>query len=188
MYRISAQSVADLLGLAFLALVLGGTIAQAQPRIVPSCDSNAVGRVGPITGRPLPRFESVRASEANFRRGPSFDHEVDGVIRLPGLPVCVISEIDGWRRIELPGGERGWLSAPLLSERRFVLFAAAPGPLYATPDAQRPVAEAPPLAPLRLQGCDAQRCAVSLDGAEDETIFYVERAEVWGVRPVEETN
>ncbi len=154
----------------------------AEPRIVPSCDSDSVGRVGPISGAPLPRFESLRAPEANLRRGPSFDHAIDWVIRLPDLPICVISEIDGWRRVELPTGERGWLSAPLVSERRFVLFVEAPGGLWAQKSAgAEPILEAPAMTPMRLGPCDAEWCAVEFD----DDGFFARRARLWGVRAIE---
>lgn len=149
---------------------------------MPSCDSGVVGRVGPISGAPLPRFESIRAPEANLRRGPSLAHGVDWEVRRRHMPICVISEIDGWRRIELPTGQRGWMSASLISETRYVVFLEDGGALRGapSPDAEA-AAQAPALAPLELIGCDAVWCEV----AAGEARLFVQREAVWGVSPIE---
>ena len=55
--------------------------------------------VGPETGLPIPRFVSMKASEANIRRGPSMTHRVDWVFRHQGLPLIVTAEYGHWRRV-----------------------------------------------------------------------------------------
>ena len=161
------------------------TSAAAQQPQAPSCESVVVGRAGPATGKPLPRFESVKADEANFRRGPGVDYGIDWVLRLPGLPVCIVSEFEQWRRVELPTGERGWLHAALLSDARFVLFAETDGAISVEPNETAPsIAAAPKMAPMRLLRCDGSWCEAEFNGATG----FARRARLWGVRPVDEPN
>ena len=42
---------------------------------------------GPVTNLPLPRFVSMRAAEANVRRGPSLTHRIDWVFKRRDMPV-----------------------------------------------------------------------------------------------------
>ncbi|MCI4663301.1 MAG: SH3 domain-containing protein [Neomegalonema sp.] len=170
-----------------MVLMLAGAFAAAQtPKLsakAPGCDSRVTGRVGPSTKQPLPRFESIKAAKANFRRGPGAEHEIDWVITLRHLPVCIISEHERWRRVELPTGERGWIHAALLSSARFALFAETPGQIR---DAPKPDAAAlrtaPAMAPLSLLECAGAWCEVAFDGERG----YALKGELWGVRSVNE--
>jgi SH3-like domain-containing protein len=77
--------------------------------------------VGPASGKPLPRFESIAATEAFGRRGPGFDHRIDWLYRRPGLPVEVVEEARDWRRIRDPSGETVWMHASRLGAARTVM-------------------------------------------------------------------
>lgn len=68
--------------------------------------------------RDVPYWASIRASELNMRVGPSRDYKVSWVYRRPGLPVKVVRVMEGWRLIQDPGGEQGWVVARLLSPDR----------------------------------------------------------------------
>ena len=54
---------------------------------------------GPVTNLPLPRFVSMKASEANVRRGPSLTHRIDWVFKRRGMPLEVTAEFGHWRRV-----------------------------------------------------------------------------------------
>lgn len=97
------------------------------------------------SGRPVPRFESLSASVANGRRGPSTDHPIEWVYRQRGLPMRIEAESGDWRRVRDPDGALVWMRADLLGggPTAYVLGAAddAPAPLLARPGAmRRPVA------------------------------------------------
>ena len=59
-------------------------------------------------------FSVVKASRANVRLGPSFDHAVKWVYRRSGVPVAVIERFEHWRRIRDVDGDEGWVHFALL--------------------------------------------------------------------------
>ncbi|MEM6742770.1 MAG: SH3 domain-containing protein, partial [Pseudomonadota bacterium] len=69
---------------------------------------------GPITGLPLPRYVSLKASEANVRRGPGLDRRVDWVFVRRGMPLQVIAEHGHWRRVRDMDSAVGWVHYSLI--------------------------------------------------------------------------
>jgi SH3-like domain-containing protein len=53
-----------------------------------------------------------------MRVGPSEDFPIEWVYRRQGLPVKVVRVMQGWRLVEDPDGERGWIVARLLDPDR----------------------------------------------------------------------
>lgn len=93
-------------------------------------------RLGPDSQLPVPRFESLAAPKVHGRRGPGMDHRIDWIYQTAGLPVQVLEESEGWRRIRDPAGDRVWVRADKLSPNRtvFVSTSQTPGlPLRAAP-------------------------------------------------------
>ncbi|MEO0751477.1 MAG: SH3 domain-containing protein, partial [Pseudomonadota bacterium] len=70
---------------------------------------------GPVTNLPLPRFVSMKASEANVRRGPSLTHRIDWIFKLEDVPLEIIAEHGHWRRVRDRDGAGGWVHYSLLS-------------------------------------------------------------------------
>lgn len=68
--------------------------------------------------REVPYWASLRVSEVNMRVGPSENFPIDWVYRRPGLPVKVLRINQGWRLVEDPAGDRGWVVARLLNPAR----------------------------------------------------------------------
>jgi SH3-like domain-containing protein len=80
--------------------------------------------IGP-SGKPVPRYESLKFGEVNGRQGPSFEHRVLWTYHRRGLPVRVVAESDVWRQIADPDGDLSWVHAAGLTARRTVYVAAA---------------------------------------------------------------
>jgi SH3-like domain-containing protein len=68
--------------------------------------------------REVPYWATLRSDEVNMRVGPSEEFPIEWVYRRPGLPVKVVRLREGWRLVEDPGGERGWIIARLLDPDR----------------------------------------------------------------------
>lgn len=68
--------------------------------------------------REVPYWATIRAEILNMRVGPSADYKIEWVYRRKGLPVKVIRVMEGWRLIEDPAGDQGWVVARLLSPDR----------------------------------------------------------------------
>jgi SH3-like domain-containing protein len=73
--------------------------------------------------RPQPSILSVAVDEANFRSGPSQQHDiVFTAIRY--FPVKVVERVKGWIKVEDFEGDQGWVADHLLSEEPTVIVSA----------------------------------------------------------------
>ncbi|TRD15082.1 aspartyl-trna synthetase [Palleronia caenipelagi] len=137
---------------------------------------------GPVTNLPMPRFVSLKASEANVRRGPSLSHRVDWVYSLRGLPLRVTAEYGHWRRIEDRDGQGGWIHYSLLSGARTALIEAESVELRSRPDVDsNVVAVAKRGVVARIETCGETWCRIAKDGYEG----WVHEDALWGVEPGE---
>jgi len=134
---------------------------------------------GPVTNLPLPRFVSVKASEANVRRGPSLTHRIDWVFKRRDIPVEITAEHGHWRRVRDRDGAGGWVHYSLLSGTRTVIVTRDMLALNT-----RPVSDTPVVARLELgviahvESCDKTWCALSVDGYDGWAL----KKGLWGVR------
>ena len=78
-------------------------------------------KVSRFSGKPLPRFESLRYSAVHGRQGPNLDHQILWRYEREGLPMLVVRETHGWRRVRDPDGDEVWMQARMLSESRTAL-------------------------------------------------------------------
>lgn len=165
---VQALVLAQVLALA-LALVLAWPAAVAA--------DNVTAR-GPVTNLPLPRFVSLKASEANVRRGPSLTHRIDWVFTAKGMPLEVVGEYGHWRRVRDHDGVGGWVHYTLLSGARTGLVESPRALLYARPDVASPPNAALEAGVLvALDRCGAVWCRARAGGYKG----WVPKADLWGV-------
>ncbi len=152
------------LGLALIVMALG-SVAGAAER-------------GSVTGLPLPRYVSLKASEANVRRGPSLTHRIDWVYKRRAMPLRITAEFGHWRRVEDRDGAGGWVHYTLLSGVRTVIVERDLLDIHARPDPGAMVVarlEAGVIA--RLSKCGVEWCALSAGGYDG----WAEKSALWGV-------
>jgi len=138
----------------------------------------AADRLGPVTSLPLPRFVSLKAGEANVRRGPSLTHRVDWVFRHPGTPLVVVNEYGHWRRVVDRDGMGGWVHYALLSGNRTVIVDAEEALIRMKPLPDAPVtARAERGVIARLGDCRTGWCRITADGQRG----WVRQDALWGV-------
>ena len=129
--------------------------------------------------RETPYWASIRASELNMRVGPSADYKVRWVYRRPGLPVKVVRLMEGWRLIEDPDGERGWVVARLLDpQQTAIVTPGSPVPLRAGPEATSALrwrAEAGVVG--KVERCEDGWCRIDVAGRDG----WVRENRLWGV-------
>lgn len=153
---------------------------HAQEDLVPAGIQGEIR--GSVTNWPLPRFVSLKAAEANARRGPSLDHRIDWVFRHRDMPLKVTGEFGNWRRVEDNEGQGGWVHYTLISGVRTVLFETDRAPLRSRPDpSAEEVAVAEAGAIGRLGECDGDWCRISAGGERG----WVQKNQIWGVAPDE---
>ena len=65
-------------------------------------------------------YISIGAGQVNIRTGPGTDHPRKWVVT-EGYPLRVLEERDRWVRVVDHEGDKGWVAAKLLSQRRTVI-------------------------------------------------------------------
>lgn len=137
---------------------------------------------GPVTNLPLPRFVSLKAGEANVRRGPSLTHRVDWVFKRRGMPLEVTAEYGHWRRVRDRDGAGGWIHYALISGNRTVLVEEDLTQARARPEDSAPVIAAFELGVVaKLGSCKLDWCEIAKDGHKG----WAKKRKLWGVTPEE---
>lgn len=140
------------------------------------------GERGPVTNLPMPRFVSLKASEANVRRGPSLSHRIDWIFQRRDMPLRVVGEYGHWRRVVDREGMGGWVHYSLLSGNRTVIVDRDLLALHA-----QPVAGSGEVAMLELGviadlgECSVEWCRLRADGYRG----WAPKAALFGVAPDE---
>jgi len=89
--------------------------------MVEARQSAEIVKISRFSGKPLPRFESLRYSAVHGRQGPNLDHQILWRYEREGLPMLIMRETHGWRRVRDPDGDEVWMQARMLSEVRTAL-------------------------------------------------------------------
>ena len=174
---VAAWAVLRVIGLAGLLAVMPANQSFAQ-----------TGQQG--SGRPLPRYYSLKSDKVNIRKGPGTNYRIIWVFRRAGLPVEVLKKYQGWRQIRDADGSTGWVYAPMLSGRRTALvlpWAVKPGRKVQTELWQRRSRNSQPLALLQagvlvnVKQCDRVWCKVFVGDLQG----FIEQKKLWGIYPDE---
>lgn len=153
------------LGLALIFMALGCVGATAAER-------------GSVTGLPLPRYVSLKVSEANVRRGPSLTHRIDWVYKRRTMPLRLTAEFDNWRRVEDRDGAGGWVHYTLLSGVRTAIVESDLLDVLARPEPDSMVVARLEVGVIaRLSECGAEWCALSAGGYQG----WAPKSALWGV-------
>jgi SH3-like domain-containing protein len=142
------------------------------------------------SGLPVPRFVSLGAGDINVRNGPGTDHPILWQYKKgDGLPVEIIAETKQWRRIRDSEGNEGWIYAPLLNGRRYLLVNGdgtdRPVALRVGPSETAPITVlAEPGVLGRLDQCQAAWCHMTNPAGRG----WIPRSLIWGVYPGETVN
>ena len=109
-------------GIVVAAFCGSGAMAQQTDEAVITPITAVQGDRGPVTNLPMPRYVSLKANEANVRRGPSLSHRIDWVFQRRDMPLRVVGEYGHWRRVVDREGMGGWVHYSLLSGNRTVII------------------------------------------------------------------
>lgn len=143
----------------------------------------AAQALGPVTGKPLPRFETLRFGEVRMRRGPGQKYPIAWLFKRKHLPVKVFREYGDWRQVRDPYGDIGWIKRTQLSRLRYGLVVEDGAPLrIGAQDDARVVVRAQAGVVLRLDGCGPDWCYGRSRGYGG----WIRKAALFGVSPEEE--
>jgi SH3-like domain-containing protein len=162
----------------FIRFLPAIVLLAITPAAFGQADAQAeVREVSRFSGKVLPRFESLRYSAVHGRQGPHLDHEILWRYERARLPMLIVRETHGWRRVRDPDGDEVWMQARMLSNDRTVVT---------TMDVElrrKPEAGARAKAKLKanviaeLQTCENGWCKVEIDRKSG----WVPEASLWGV-------
>lgn len=153
------------------AFFLGAGVVTADAR--QSADTVKVSR---FSGKPLPRFESLRYSAVHGRQGPNLDHQILWRYEREGLPMLVVRETHGWRRVRDPDGDEVWMQARMLSSERTALVTAEVELKRAPEDDARSKARLKPGVIAELLACERGWCEVKIARSSG----YLPESVLWG--------
>lgn len=149
---------------------------------VPASGQRADPARGPETNLPLPRYVSMKASEAYARRGPSRGHRIDWVFVRRHMPLQVTNEYGHWRRVQDAEGAGGWMHYSLLSGTRTAVVEVDDLVLRRAPGVEAPAAARLERGVVaRLGDCAVGWCELEVDGVEG----WAPASAIWGVDPAE---
>ena len=175
------RQVAQIFGAASVAVCLAAAPASAQDKLTPGSFKAFAGngveaRVSDFSGKPVPRYESLRYDKVNGRAGPSPDYPVRWNYERAGLPVIVVRESKDWRMIRDPMGDEVWINQNQLAQRRTAITTDT-GTVFREPrtDAAR-IARFAAGAVVQLGDCGNAWCRVEADGRKG----WVQRGHLWG--------
>ncbi|MFK7791135.1 MAG: SH3 domain-containing protein [Devosiaceae bacterium] len=178
-----------------MVLLAVTSVATAVPALAQAASVQNGVTVGPVTGFPLPRFVSIRPSEANVRVGPGSAYDIEWTFMRSRLPVEITAEFGNWRKIRDMDGDEGWIRHDLLTGQRTAVIAPwsegdpVPARRAADQDANtRFLLEPGVLA--EIIACDGQWCDLVSADPTAEWRGYVRQTSLWGAYPDEafETN
>jgi len=165
--------------MAFRLAVLGGVVVVFGG--VTDVDAQEIRepqpqRVSQFSGKPVPRFETLRYSEVNGRAGPSLEHPVRWRYQREGLPVLIVKESQDWRRVQDPDGEEVWMHARMLRAAKFGM-AQSELKLYQTASAtSQPIAQLEAGVMVTLLDRQDDWVRVSVDGHRGWAL----QSAIWG--------
>jgi SH3-like domain-containing protein len=170
---------AAVLGLTASLLVWPATAAETRkPAAVAEPESGEGGGVEEANGD-LPHFVSLRAREANLRRGPGQEFRIEWVYKRQGMPLVLLDRFDVWRQVRDPEGTVGWMHRQMLSSKRTVMIVGEARPVKDKPDAAAAqIATAEPGAVGELERCEGAWCLVDFPGPSQNG--WLPKNGLWG--------
>ncbi|MEM1086789.1 MAG: SH3 domain-containing protein [Pseudomonadota bacterium] len=154
---------------AFILFIVPLAVAQ---------ETRAVTQVSKFSGEPVPRFASLRFSAVHGRQGPSLDHAILWRYEAEGMPVLVIRETHGWRRVRDQDGDEVWVQARMLSTARTAITTRQTK-LHrrADPDSNaRALIKADVI--VTLETCETGWCRVQIGKRRG----WLKESDLWGTR------
>lgn len=132
---------------------------------------------------PIPRFVSIKASEANIRTGPNIRYPIQWVFVKKGEPVEIIAEFEQWRKVRDKQGDQGWIHESMLSgHRHIIIIGNKPQMLYKeSSTASNPILRVEPEVRGSLLSCTKEWCNISIANTKG----WMEKSNLWGVYPNE---
>jgi SH3-like domain-containing protein len=133
---------------------------------------------------PLPRFVTIKSSEANIRTGPNVRYPIRWVFVRKGEPVELSAEFEQWRKIRDKYGDDGWIHESMLSGKRgAIIIGDMPVMLQQKPDESSiKLVKLEPELRVELIACHKDWCNIQVKNYKG----WIKVSNIWGIYPQEE--
>ncbi|WP_169711820.1 SH3 domain-containing protein [Henriciella litoralis] len=138
-------------------------------------DPQAV-KISQFSGKPVPRFESLRYSAVHGRKGPSRDHKIVWRYEREGMPVLVIKETRDWVQVRDADGDEVWVQARMLKDAPHIVLMTESVMRKKPNVAARGVATLQEGVVAELDHCEAAWCEIKADKYRG----WVSKSAIWG--------
>lgn len=171
-----------------VAQIFGAAVAVAQTPLTPGsfkayAPESMEPRVSDFSGKPVPRYASLRHDLVNGRSGPSLDYPIRWTYERAGLPVVIVRESQDWRKIRDPMGDEVWVNKSQLAAERTAITTDT-GAIFRDADPRSAhIARFEAGAVVSLGDCKGAWCQVTAEGREG----WIRRAQLWGIEPLTST-
>ncbi len=132
-----------------------------------------------------PRFENLKTSKANLRKGPGTEFPIEWTYQGGNIPFRILSEYNSWYRVQDIEGSKGWISKRFFNKKRsFQINSATNVAIHKAADSQsKIVAWAAHLARGEIIACEIQAdwCQIQLENHKG----FIQRQYLWGIMPQE---
>ncbi len=150
---------------AFIAVALAASLVPAAQPLRAQSDPQT------------PYWASIDVDEARMRAGPSTEFPIKWLYKRKYLPVKVIDRMEGWRKVEDPDGDQGWMHSRLLSADRTAIVTGAIRAMRSSPAANSRITwRAEPGVVGRISDCADGWCLFDVAGQTG----WIQAGDIWG--------
>lgn len=132
-------------------------------------------------GSNYPRFETLKTSKANLRKGPGTEFPIDWTYQGGDIPFQILSEYNGWYRVQDLEGSKGWISKRFFSPKRTVQISSTENvPIHAKAvENSKVIAWAAHFARGDVIKCEAEQrwCLIQFETHKG----FVLKTHLWGI-------
>lgn len=132
--------------------------------------------------RRIPRFMSLKVSEANVRTGPGHNFPVKWILVKKHIPLEIIDSYDNWYKIKDEESKIGWIHKSLISRERFFVTVKNNTILYKNPRHRYSEYSLELGVRGKIKSCRSKWCKVSIKDIQG----WIKKVDIWGVYSYEE--
>ena len=125
----------------------------------------------------LPKFYSLKASEANVRTGPGLNFPIKWMLIVKNMPLEVVDIHENWYKVRDQENKVGWLHKSLLSYKRYFIVTKDRVQLYRNPKYPHFSYYLEENVRGRLLSCRRKWCKVKIGKAKG----WLKKEDFWGV-------
>jgi len=168
-----------------IAQIFGAASVDAQSQLTPGsfkayAPESIEPRVSDFSGKPVPRYASLRHDKVNGRAGPSLDYPIRWTYERAGLPVVIVRESQDWRKIRDPMGDEVWVNKSQLAAERTAITIDAGAIFQDANPRSAHIARFEAGAVVSLGDCTGTWCGVEAEGRKG----WIRQALLWGIDPL----